>query len=313
MPTILAVQSNPDDTVRLALDLEIREIRNAITPPARRELKIVQAGAVRMKDIAKELFEHKPDIFHFCGHGTTSGELVLQDDNLRSQVVSNSAIETLFSMIGEHVKCVILSACFSDTQAKRIARYVPYVIGNSEPVSDDTALEFSKQFYQALSNGKTVSQSFAIARNILTETDQSFGKIPKLYKGPTKDNWDGILFRRPVVKACFELSKNGIPREDSAGYIIKFWVENLPVTVISVVYNFNHKTVIEKFKEMENDGAGVDVHRRFYGTLQLRVTIWYNTEGDGLVTTVYDALMKYYERKRISSPVKKALDYIKNH
>ena len=64
---------------------------------------------------------------------------------------------------------------------------------------------------------------------------------------------------------------------------------------------------------MENDGTGIEVQRNFFGTLQVRITIWYKTEGDGIVTTVYDALKNNYKGKRISPAIKSALNYIQYH
>ncbi len=42
------------------------------------------------------------------------------------------ALASLFSLVTEYVKCVIVNTCYSEIQAKAIAQYVPVVIGTKK-------------------------------------------------------------------------------------------------------------------------------------------------------------------------------------
>lgn len=314
MPTVLAFQSNPDDEVRLALDKEIREINNAIAPIARRDFRLIQLGAVKIADLPQYILEHKPDIFHFCGHGTANGELVFQGDYNESQSINNEAIDLLFGSLGKSIKCVVLSSCFSEKQAKRIAEFIPFVIGNSEPIRDEVAILFSSNLYRALSYGKSVYDAFDIAKGVIGAGDKKILKIPVLFNQTPVSRDQAILFRQPVVKACFKLDKRNNPRKKKGNELImKVWVENLPSNTLSVVYNYNHDTIDDDMEEMQNDGSGIDSECELYGNIQLRITLWFKNEGVGIITSLYEALQNYYRDKELSEPVRNALKQIEEN
>ena len=87
--TVLFIASNPSDQTQLRLDEEIREIQKKIRASDFREsLKLESVWAARPTDLLQAINEHKPTIVHFSGHGSDQDELVLQDDNGNSQVVS---------------------------------------------------------------------------------------------------------------------------------------------------------------------------------------------------------------------------------
>lgn len=48
--------------------------------------------------------------------------------------MSTTALAILFVLFTEQVKCVLLNACYSKTQAKAIARHINYVIGMSQAI-----------------------------------------------------------------------------------------------------------------------------------------------------------------------------------
>jgi hypothetical protein len=63
-------------------------------------------------------------------------------------------------LVGDQVDCVILNACYSETQAKAIAQYVPYVIGIKNEIGDKAAIAFSVGFYKALSADKAFEKAY---------------------------------------------------------------------------------------------------------------------------------------------------------
>src|SRR5206468_5409993 len=122
--SVLVLAANPKDTPSLRLDHEVREIQAGLLRSCRKGFQIRQDWAVRPRDVRRALLEHRPRIVHFCGHGEGEEGLVLEDDCGASQNVSTSAIAGLFELFTEHVRCVVLNACFSETQARALAQHV---------------------------------------------------------------------------------------------------------------------------------------------------------------------------------------------
>ncbi len=159
---ILVLAANPRGTARLRLDEEIREIDHALRiAKNRKQFALKQKWAIRSRDLRLALAEFEPTIVHFSGHSTGEGSLVLENDTGDAHLVSAEALAQLFSLY-PGVKCVVLNACYSDVQAKVIAQYVPRVIGMSQQVGDQAALEFAIGFYDALGSGSSIERSFKL-------------------------------------------------------------------------------------------------------------------------------------------------------
>ena len=62
------------------------------------------------------------------------------------------------------LKLVVLNACYSQDQAQVIADAVGYVIGIEGLVLDRDSLTFSREFYRALTFGRTFEGAFNRAR-----------------------------------------------------------------------------------------------------------------------------------------------------
>jgi GNAT superfamily N-acetyltransferase len=164
---VLVLAANPRDTPALRLDQEVREIQAGLLRSGSRTFHIRQDWAVRPRDVRRALLEHRPRIVHFSGHGTGDEGLVLEDDNGTSQLVSTSAIAGLFALFTEHVKCVVLNACFSESQAKAIAQHVECVIGMNRAIADHAAIEFAIGFYDAIAAGESYSTAFRFGCNAI--------------------------------------------------------------------------------------------------------------------------------------------------
>ena len=86
-----------------------------------------------------------------------------------------------------NIRCVFLNACYSEYQARAISRHVQCVIGMENAISDDGAREFAASFYQGLTNGRSVRDSFDLGKNILSAWNLPDEQVPKLLCGPWVD------------------------------------------------------------------------------------------------------------------------------
>lgn len=156
---ILLLAANPKNTEQLRLDEEFREIKERLRLGTQREsFEIHQGEAIRAKDLLQLLLEFKPDIIHFSGHASSNG-IFLEDETGQSHLVNANALTSLFSLL-ESVECVLLNACYTESQAALIHRHVPYVIGMQTAIGDKAALKFATGFYTALASGETIHKAY---------------------------------------------------------------------------------------------------------------------------------------------------------
>lgn len=166
--TILVLAANPKDTSPLRLDEEIREIDNGLERAKKRdEFILKQKLAVRPSDVRRAVLDHRPNIVHFCGHGSGEEGIALEDESGQTKLVSTDALSGFFELFAAHVECVVLNACYSEAQAEAIAAHIPYVVGMKRKIGDEAAIEFATAFYDALGAGESFEFAFKLARNAI--------------------------------------------------------------------------------------------------------------------------------------------------
>lgn len=159
--TILFLAADPTDAARLRLGQELRDIRERLQLSKNRERFILEAReSVRPGDITQAIFDLNPQIIHFSGHGAKSGELCFEDSQGKVQPVTPVALSALFKLMSEQVNCIVLNACYSETQAKAISQHIPYVIGMRKEIGDTAAITFSVGFYKALIANRPIPKAF---------------------------------------------------------------------------------------------------------------------------------------------------------
>ena len=168
---ILVLAANPQDTSRLSLDEEVRSIQRSIQLSKERDrFQIVSEWAVRTEDLIQALMSHQPHIVHFVGHGAGDHGLVLDDSRGRSQLVPTRALARLFQQVSS-VECVLLNACYSDSQAQAISQFVSCVIGMNQPIGDVAAISFTRGFYTALGHDSSYEAAYEMGRTAIDLED----------------------------------------------------------------------------------------------------------------------------------------------
>jgi CHAT domain-containing protein len=162
---VLFLSANQRSTTRLAIDEEAREIDHKIRMSEHRDaLDVITAWAVRPDDLLQQLNQHRPQIVHLSGHGTSDGAVILTDAQGEPKPVSSAALEALFASMRDNIRVVVLNACYSRVQAEAISQNIDFVIGMSHAIGDQAAIVFAAAFYRALGFGRTVQASFEQAR-----------------------------------------------------------------------------------------------------------------------------------------------------
>lgn len=145
---ILFLVADPSNAAKLHLTKELQEVRDKLA--GNLYFEMVDKLAVKPDDVLQTIMTYKPHIVHFSGHGEDSGELCFEDELGKAKPIPPEALASLFSLVTDYVKCVVVNTCYAEKQARALAQYVPVVIGTKKEISDSAAIKFSTGFYTAL-------------------------------------------------------------------------------------------------------------------------------------------------------------------
>jgi hypothetical protein len=193
---ILVLAANPKHTSELRLGEEVREIDEGLRRSQYRDrFALTSKWAVRVRDVYRYMLDIQPQIVHFSGHGegTAIGEqktaqtegfaerkltpviqtaseagLIFEDEAGQAKVVDSTSLANLFKLFASKgVECVLLNACYSETQAEAIQQHIPYVIGMNQAIGDRAAITFAVAFYDALGAGESYEFAFELAKTAI--------------------------------------------------------------------------------------------------------------------------------------------------
>ena len=120
-------------------------------------------------------------IFHYGGHSNKQA-LDLTDKQLKGK--------SLATLLGQepHLKLVFLNGCSNAEQVnKKLKKGIPAVIATTENISDRRAITFSRQFYVALSSGRTIEEAFSIAAEYVNQDEEEVQVIMRVLSGWEKE------------------------------------------------------------------------------------------------------------------------------
>ncbi|HZI48334.1 MAG TPA: CHAT domain-containing protein [Pyrinomonadaceae bacterium] len=161
---ILIVSTNPWSTGRILVAEEAREIFKRIQEgPHREKFEVHNHGAVKPIDLQRLLLTYEPHIVHFSGHGSTSHRFLLNGTYGRAQALDQQGLTDVLALYNNHVRLVVLNACFTKLQARSIAEVIDYSIGAARPIGDRVSVAFAGAFYRALGFGKSITDAFKSA------------------------------------------------------------------------------------------------------------------------------------------------------
>jgi hypothetical protein len=179
---ILILAANPQDTDRLRLDKEVREISNGVNwAKGRDQFEVKSVWAVRATEFRRAVLDYQPQFIHFCGHGAGSQGIALENDQGRVMLASTDALAGFFKLFTKcGLECVLLNACYSEIQADAISRHVNYVVGMREEILDEAAIAFSTAFYEAIVCGYNIQFAHELGCNAIQFTDIPQHLVPVL-------------------------------------------------------------------------------------------------------------------------------------
>jgi hypothetical protein len=128
--------------------------------------------------LRRRLRQTKYHILHFVGHGgfdsqTQDSVLVVEDQNGRARLVDGQSLSTLLSD-QTTLRLAVLNACegaratrtdpFAGTAQSLVQGSLPAAIAMQFEISDDAAITFASEFYQAIAEGFPIDSALTEAR-----------------------------------------------------------------------------------------------------------------------------------------------------
>ncbi|HVG00376.1 MAG TPA: CHAT domain-containing protein [Chloroflexia bacterium] len=179
---VLMMVSSPSDFDALDTEAEAKNLHSALADlEARGLVEIETMEDANLAALQRRLRRGEYHIFHFIGHGgydhqTEQGVLILEDDHGRGRAVSG---QDLGMLLHDHrcLRLAILNACeggradrkdpFAGTAQSLLQQGIPAVIAMQFEITDDAAIAFAHEFYEALSDNYPVDAALTEARKSL--------------------------------------------------------------------------------------------------------------------------------------------------
>jgi len=147
------------------------------------------------RDLQQAMRRGSWHIFHFIGHGdfdpsSDEGRIALSDEAGSKRLLKATHLARLLDA-HDDLRLVLLNSCegargsegdpFSSTAATLVRRGVPAVVAMQYEISDEAAIEFSRNFYGAVADGLPVDAAVANARTAVSMDSPLEWGTPVLY------------------------------------------------------------------------------------------------------------------------------------
>jgi NTP pyrophosphatase (non-canonical NTP hydrolase) len=157
---VLFVYPSPADQDALRSAAELRAIQQAVQLSGRSDVEIEGLPAATIDDLRRKLMSEQYEIIHFAGHAT-SGSILFESESGDSVRVQLSNLAGLLKQ-SPGIQYVILNAC--DSLSGFDVPMAAYTIGMTQSVTDESAIEFARGFYDAICRGKPVEYALESGR-----------------------------------------------------------------------------------------------------------------------------------------------------
>lgn len=202
---ILGMVASPQGLPQLDVGHEKRLVEEAVRGlQARRLVELAWLEGQTWRDLQRAMRHGPWHIFHFIGHGgfdpeTEEGAIALSDDEGRKHLLGASDLALL---LDDHyfLRLVFLNSCegargsprdpFSSTAATLVRAGIPAVVAMQYEITDRSAIEFSRSFYDAVADGLPIDAAVAEARTAVKMKSILEWGTPVLYMRSS----DGRIF-----------------------------------------------------------------------------------------------------------------------
>jgi tetratricopeptide (TPR) repeat protein len=214
---ILGMVASPSDMEPLDVDHEQRLVEETIKDlRADGLVELTWLKGQTWRDLQRAMWSSLWHVFHLIGHGgfdpgTQEGAIALSDETGHQYLLRATGLAGLLD--GHyHMLLVVLNSCagvrgsdsdaFSSTAATLVRRGVPAVLAMQYEITDEAAIAFSRDFYQAVAEGLPLDAAVSEARKAV---------VYSLYN--TLEWGTPVLYMRSPDGRIFDVSPETSPAE----------------------------------------------------------------------------------------------------
>ena len=169
---ILFLSANPWTTSRILVDEEAREVFEKLQEgPYRERFELYKHEAIRPSDLQRFLMMYEPNIVHFSVHGSKGKRIILGGAPGRGKQVNCQGLVQMLGLYRNHLRLVVLNACYTKEQARALSEVIDYSIGTGRGIGDKGGVVFAGAFYRALGFGRNITDAFKSAKAELALTN----------------------------------------------------------------------------------------------------------------------------------------------
>ncbi|MFN6933655.1 MAG: CHAT domain-containing protein [Tsuneonella sp.] len=226
---ILVVAANPKADLDTGAELGNIERRIAeLVAEGSTDFEIQSLPNAKRDDLRKKINAWKPHVIHYIGHSAfidDSGYIFLESgQDKKSDKVSAEVLRNM--LLNNRPWLVVLNSCQSgmtsaDAPMAGVAQNllqrlnIPFVVAMQQPVSDDAAINFSQDFYTALTDGESIASAVTIGRCAIANDADVRTQVelitPALYTSGTVDRIAFAEQLPPVAAAAVPMALAAVP------------------------------------------------------------------------------------------------------
>lgn len=160
---LLVIYSSPIDGERLRVDVEQRELRNALEVSGVGVERVTFLQAARFEDIINELSRARYTAIQFSGHSSKKELILESSEGSQSTALRIDDFSTIIQIALPEVRLVVFMSCYSSNFEQTLAEHIPYIIAVDGPADDDACVKFSSQFHPAMLKNGDISSAMSRA------------------------------------------------------------------------------------------------------------------------------------------------------
>jgi CHAT domain-containing protein len=193
---VLYLTANPDKRNALRVDVEVRQVNEAVRGSLLRDRIVIhQSPAADIDSLIDGLNDHRPGIVHFSGHGYSGGVAVdhAKVKRPKGKVMTFDALGRALKATDSPPSVVVLNACQSAGSRKALLPPAQAIIVMKDSISDLAATAFSTKFYAAVAAGQSVKSAFEQGRVAISSVSINESATPELITAKGVDAGKMIL------------------------------------------------------------------------------------------------------------------------
>ena len=180
---VLYLTANPDKANALRVDVEVRQVQEAVRSSKLRDnIAIHYSPAADLDSIISGLNDHRPSIVHFSGHGYSGGLAVdhAHVKRLSSRVITFELLGRALAATDTPPSVIVLNACQSAGASKALLPAAKAIIVMQDSITDLAATAFANKFYGAIASGQSLQAAFDQGKIAVEVVSNNEVKTPAL-------------------------------------------------------------------------------------------------------------------------------------